>query len=683
MKVFQFLFRVGFSLSIAFALTFSSAIIFFDYSGYETALDRAALVSFPTLAIGFLLFQAFPTLWQWIRQRRPAVLFLLGGLAGIGAAAVVLPFAVSSVYYLGTLAFALALFALMLPAAPIVERMRNRLWGYSFGFLLSLLFAYGAVGFLAGALHSIFNVLVFTVILVGAGSVAGNYLFIRAADSFRGGFLRQPLNLLLALALPAFLAAVIAVGMQFPPMLLRQHLMVPREWFGLFLSAALMTGVWGLGLLEQFETRGFHNRLEKTRLFEFIKPNLPGVYAGGMFFLINLVIARILNHPALSVNTVLFESDAGPWLFILGSPTGDALNRSVHPLALTTIRYLVRVFAIFMGDAWQLAPILVAAMLSGLCVFMAWLFVKRAVGKSSYAFIFAVMLGSTAAHLFFGSLTDTYIFGVTSLIFFWLLIQAQENRFAVLVPAGVLVFGVTVTNIAQAMIGLFCSKFGFRRLIRYGIVVLAVSIVLTAFTSMVYPHWQTFFFVPADLAFEGNFVKPVYESPTERLLERFKLVGRSMVLYGVTAPSPIEVIAEKDPRPTIDLKTFDAPNNAYASYKGFANIPLALWLALLAGAFIFFMKGLRSSAHLSLMLGLLGSLAFNFILHMNYGTELFLYALYWTYLLVFFLALAYAGLAGRPWFEAILTLFILALMANNLGFIFAVLRGLAPFFASV
>ena len=69
MKVFQFLFRVGFSLSIAFALTFSSAIIFFDYSGYETALDRAALVSFPTLAIGFLLFQAFPTRKQ-LREGR-------------------------------------------------------------------------------------------------------------------------------------------------------------------------------------------------------------------------------------------------------------------------------------------------------------------------------------------------------------------------------------------------------------------------------------------------------------------------------------------------------------------------------------------------------------------------------------------------------------------------------------
>ncbi len=682
MKAFQFAFRVGFSLITAFIVTFSSAIIFFDYSGYDN-VNRLFLVSIPTLAIAFLLFVTFPTLQKWIGQRQPAVLTALGLLALIGGAAVVLPVAVSSAYYLGVAAFAIALFALILPAAPSVERMRGNLWQYSLGFSLALVFTYIMVGFLADVFGRISNALIFTVVLILAGSLSGHFLIRRAADSLRGGFLRRPLNLLLALVLPVFLLAVIAVGLLFPPMLLREHFMIPAEWFGLFLSAALTAGVWGLGALEQFEQRGFRERLGRSKFFELININLPGVYAGGMFFLINLVIARMLNHPALSVNTVLFESDAGPWMSILGSPTGDAVNRSVHPLALTAIRSLVRAAAIFMGDHWNLAPILVVAAMSGLCVFMAWLFVKRAAEKSSYAFIFAILLGSTAAHLFFGSLTDTYIFGVTSLILFYLLIQAKESRFWVLVPAGVLVFGVTVTNIAQGVIGLFFNKFGFWRLVRYCVMVIAVGVILTAFTSMVYPHWQTFFFVPGDLAFETNFVKPVYQSPAERLVERFKIVSRTMVLYGVTGPKPIEVIANKDPRPTIDLKTFDAPNNAYASYKGLANLPLAMWLALLAGAFLFFMKGLRSSAHIPIMLGLLGSLAFNFILHMNYGTELFLYALYWTYLLVFFIALAFADLAGKTWFEAILTVFVLAVMANNLWFIFFVLRGLAPFFAAI
>ena len=123
MKAFQFAFRVGFSLITAFIVTFSSAIIFFDYSGYDN-VNRLFLVSIPTLAIAFLLFVTFPTLQKWIGQRQPAVLTALGLLALIGGAAVVLPVAVSSAYYLGVAAFAIALFALILPAAPSVERMR-------------------------------------------------------------------------------------------------------------------------------------------------------------------------------------------------------------------------------------------------------------------------------------------------------------------------------------------------------------------------------------------------------------------------------------------------------------------------------------------------------------------------------------------------------------------------------
>ena len=121
----------------------------------------------------------------------------------------------------------------------------------------------------------------------------------------------------------------------------------------------------------------------------------------------------------------------------------------------------------------------------------------------------------------------------------------------------------------------------------------------------------------------------------------------------------------------------------YASYKGLANIPLALWLAFFAGSFLLFVVGFRSSLHTPLMLGLLGSLVFNFALHMNYGTELFLYTPYWVYALIFFTALAYARFAGKLWFEILLAIFVITLMVNNTWFIFIALRALAPFYAAV
>src|SRR6266542_919932 len=116
MKLFQFLFRVGASLVIAFIASFSSAVIFFGYAQYKHDSDRVFLVAVPTLAIAFLLFQAFPKFWAWITQRQVATLIVFGAVAALGALLFVLPYAVSRVYYLGMGAVAVTLFALMLPA---------------------------------------------------------------------------------------------------------------------------------------------------------------------------------------------------------------------------------------------------------------------------------------------------------------------------------------------------------------------------------------------------------------------------------------------------------------------------------------------------------------------------------------------------------------------------------------
>ncbi len=684
MKVLQFAFRAGVSLFLALIASFSAAVIYFDYSGYKTLSDRAFLVAVPALAIAFILFQAFPAVWNWLKQRQVGVLAAFALAAVLGAIVAVLPGAVSRVYYLGMFVVAVALWGFMLPAAPAVERMRagHSMTHYLTGFILSLIFAYLSVGFLDGVLVKPFNVLLFTVLLILAGSVCGFYLVRRAAHSFRDGFLGSGLNVLLVFALPVFFVAIVFASAQFPSVFFMEYILISAPLTGIFFAGALVAGAWGLAALEQFEARGMYESFKQTRAFTFIKENLPGLYAAGMFFLVNLILARALNHPTFSINSIVFEADAGPWMSILGLPEGHDVNRAVHPLVLITLRPLVAFVGLFMADKWYLAPMIVIAAMSALCVLMAWMFIKRATQKETYAFLFALLLGATAAHLLFGSLTETYVFGMTSLIFFLLLVQADEKRFSVLVPAGLLVFGVTLTNIAQGMIALFFKKFGFWKLVYYGVVVLAAGIALTAFVSVLYPGNQTFFFVPADLAFEARFSKPIYKDSPERIVEKTGIVGRTMFLYGVVAPTPIEDYTRKTTDPIIDLKTYDAHDHIYAWYDGLAYAPLALWLLLLAGAFFQFFKNLRSSPHLPLMLGLLGILAFNYLLHMNYGTELFLYTPYWTYALVFFAALAFANLAGKRWFESVLTIFLLMLMVNNLWFLFVVMRGLAPFYGA-
>jgi len=685
MKLLQLLFRVGLSLFIAFIASFSSAVIFFNYAEYKHASDRIFLVAIPTLAIGFLLFEILTRYWAWITQRQTAILVVFATFAALGATVFVLPSAVSRVYYLGMGAVAVVLFAFMLPAAPAIERMRptHSMWHYFFGFLLSLFFTYATIGFLGDVFKGRFDIITFSLASTIVGSIVGYYLVRRASHSFRDGFLSNPINVILALSLPVFLVGIIYGASQYPGMFSLAYIRIPDQWFGMFLSSAGIGGAWGVLALEQFEARRYYQAFKRTRLFAIIKDNLPGIYAGSLFFLINLIIARALNHPTYSINSVIFEADAGPWMSILGYPEGHDVNRAVHPLVLLTLRPLVSFVRLFLADKWYLAPMIVVAAMNGLCVLMGWIFVKRATQKSSYAFPFALMLGTTAAHLLFGSLTETYVFGMTSLILFFVLIQADEKRFSVLVPAGLLVFGVTVTNIAQGMIALFFKKtFSFWRLVYYGVITLTISIALTALVSVLYPGNQTMFFVPADLAFEGRFSKPIYTGPMERVVERAGVVGRTIFMYGVVAPTPLESIARKNTDPLIEYKTFDYREHTLAWYNGLAYAPLVIWLILLAGALFYFFKNLRTSNQTPLMLGLLFSVAFNYLLHMNYGTELFLYSPYWTYLLVFFVALAFSEFAGRRWFEIVLAVFVLMLIVNNAWFILVILRGLNPYFAT-
>ncbi len=678
----QLLFRAALSLLVGFTLSFSSAQIF--HAAEYTTIDLFFLIAVSTLAIAYLCFELSSLIQIWTKQARIFTLSIFGLLAFFSGGWIALSGFSSPAQFSAALAFTILIYAAMLPAIRFVETAHISRPQYFFAFSLSSLFIYGVVGFLDEMLQTPLRVACFTFILISAVSLLGYYLVRRAARSFEDGFLHKLLNIILCATLTIFFIAIVLVSAQFPKMFLWEYITIQQNLSGAYFASALISGVWGIAALNQIESRGYYLKLRVTKLFAFIKENLPGVYAGGMFFLINLIIARALNHRAFNYNSVLFETDAGPWMSILGSPNGDAINRAVHPLVLITTRPLIRLLGSFMGEHWNLAPILVVAAMSGLCVLMAWLFVKRATGADTYAFIFAVFLGSTSTHLLFGSLTENYVFGMTSLIFFFLLIQAGETRFSRLVPMGVIVFGITITNIAQTAIGLFFNKFGFWKTVRYCFFVIIFGVTLTVFTSAFYPNMQTFFFVPADLAFEGNFVKPAAEAPAANIMEKFQVVTRTMFLYGVVAPDPLIVISQKrnDPFPTIDLKTFDLRERKLASYKGLQNIPLALWLMFFIGALISFAKNARSSPHLPLMLGLLGSLAFNFLMHMVYGTELFLYTPYWTYALIFFAALSYAPFANKPWFEFLLAIFIIILIMNNVQFIFVVLRALAPFFAA-
>jgi len=634
--------RIFFSALTGLLTSLILALTFFHYSTFPALIDRLFLVLVPSLAFGLLFHQTFPAISTWKRNLQ----------------------------------------------SPPFDTTQGRF--STFYFLLSLLIAinltYGAIGFLHEVLRTPYGMFLFALIFMTVGATLVYFLVQRAARSFREGFLGKPLNIILALSLPIFWIALIFSAAQFPSMFSMDYIRVPQAWMSLFLLTALISAILALFLI----THHFPLSIPFFPISAFFH-NLPGLYAAGMFFLIELIIARSLNHPALETNTVLFEADAGPWMNILASPESAPINRAVHPLSLILIRPLVRLVSGLMGEHYALGGMIVVSAIAAACVFLTWLFVKRATGSQAHAFLFSILLGSTATHLLFGSLAENYIFGAAALLFFFLLVQSNEIRLPVLVPAGLFLFGITMTNIAQGVIALFFSKFNLRRLIQYSFIVLSLGVLLTLLASAIHPKAITFFFVPNDIAFELNFVKPssagvlsdpIRWSDPQSIIRKLNVVGRSIFLYGPVGPRFVASISEKPPFPTIDLKTYDVRSGRLASYKGWTNVPLALWLLLLGGAFLLFVKNIRASKHRPLMFGLAGVLGFNFLLHLFYGTELFLYTPYWVYSLVLFVALAYSEFAEKPWLQWIATLVVLALMANNLSFMISILHALAPFSAA-
>ena len=173
----------------------------------------------------------------------------------------------------------------------------------------------------------------------------------------------------------------------------------------------------------------------------------------------------------------------------------DYYWRSVHPFVLLIIRPLVWLASLPLnGDRLHAAFVLVA-MTGALCVFLAWYFVKHTTGNSLYALLIASLLGTSAAHLVFGSLIETYIFLAAVMLVFLVLLLKDKPMF-VLVLTGLVSFGITVTNFAQTAIAFIFVKRDFRQWLKYGLIVGALVIPLALLNNLVYPNSQPYFFIP-------------------------------------------------------------------------------------------------------------------------------------------------------------------------------------------
>jgi len=161
------------------------------------------------------------------------------------------------------------------------------------------------------------------------------------------------------------------------------------------------------------------------------------------------------------------------------------------------------------------------------------------------------------------------------------------------------------------------------------------------------------------------------------------LIVRTVLLYAVIAPRPYVFLKEVgDTFPRFNFFKIAPETYSYSSYNGLGNILIFAWAILLLAAGILFLWNLIRTRKVDLSLAFGLSVLFNFVLHVNYGYEPFLYSPDWAYALIFFVALSLAPLAKNRLFQAGMLIFLVLLAYNQIQFIRFVLETVAPFIHS-
>lgn len=503
----------------------------------------------------------------------------------------------------------------------------------------------------------------------------GSLIFLARDGLARGArqFLQARLFIPAAILL-LFDGGIVYLALRLPSVFHPEQFLPPAAnlpWIGVGLLAGLSALGWTASCLQ--------DRLGAARraaLGRWLETHLPGLYAAAAIFIGSAVLARGFNPPldGLSLNNTFFASDTYFWQARFGSAEGYPIGRAVHPLALLFLRGSASALAFLLGGNWRLAALTLVPLAAAACVFLMWIFVLRVSGRPTYALLFSALLGLSAAHLVFGSVTETYIFSALGLLLFFVALLDRERPVRGFLLPGLMTLGITVTNAAQSLVGFAVVRRNVREWLRFVGLLLAAGVALTVFTVIVYPRSMGFFFVPSDLLYESRHASRIEGGV------RAALVAKNLFLYNVAAVSPDVNVVNKDGRaPFPKFNYFQPPFSLREYFNPYGFAPFILWLILLGAAFVNFARRGRSSPWFSFQLTFLAVLGLNFVMHLLYGFEPFLYTPNWTYALLLFVALSLLDLPKQEWLEWALILLLATLLVNN-GLFLRVLGGhLAPF----
>jgi len=492
----------------------------------------------------------------------------------------------------------------------------------------------------------------------------------------------DPLSILTLLLAFALSVSAVVISWQFPGLFQRRILFMDSSRLPAFLLLSLVSlGILAV-LLKRMARSGFPEHLKQTRLFKLTQENLPGLLLALFFLGTYLVFAESINFPGFRTLDQFFDTDISEWLARLTSTTLQDVSivRPVHPAVLLFLRPPVWFLSILVnGDRLQ-AVFLMNALAGALCVMLTWLIVKRASGNTTFSLIMASILGVSSSHLLLSSMLETYIYSAMALLFFTFLIQDERTSLKFTVPAGIVVFGITVTNLIQTCLLYFFNHPRIKVIVKYILIVVFITAALNLLQVWMYPNARSLF-QPANLAREQYYIWNPFEF-SWRTMGRFSLIARAIPLYGIVAPTPF-ILKEELGVEFPNFRTYQILLGEFhvAGYRGLADVTVKFWIVILGIAGILFILNLlRSPKQALLPLSLLLCLGFSFTLHLVYGDDPMLYSPNWVYALVLFVALALQRWADQRWLQFVMIAFLILLMNTNMRLIYQIMEVSAPYF---
>ena len=419
-------------------------------------------------------------------------------------------------------------------------------------------------------------------------------------------------------------------------------------------------------------------QVERGEITAFFREHLAGILLAFFFFIIYIFIGLRLNQAGIDTTDNYLDADNSTWMSRISAPGGSMIEmRGPHPFAYFVFRPLGWLLNLFTQN-YSLSAILLNTFVGALCVFMAWMFIKRQFQDPIFALLIASLLGLSTAHIFFGSVVESYIFSAASLIGFLLLLQAQKST-GVLVASSLLTFGITLTNFVQNFIAMLVLRPRLKEIFRFTAWTISLGIILSLLHAAWYPSSKLFFLLSGVQA-ENDFSFSIFSEPSWRAIGRIILLVRTILLYAVIAPQPHVFGADVGGTfPRFNFFKISPGTFAFSNYGGVGNLLVMTWALLMLAAGLIFLRNLvrTRKADFSLVLAL--SLLFNFALHLNYGYEPFLYSADWAYALIFFVAFGLAPFSKYRWFQYGMFIFLALLAYNQYQFFVFIFQKISPF----